>query len=486
MAGAITGDSIQTPRIDTPRIDTSSIHSPDYDREGIVCGIAHIGVGGFHRAHQAWAIDRLLERGEAREWGILGVGVLPSDARMRDALRENDNRYTLVTKHPDGRWDARSIGSIVEFVHAPDDHEAAAERLADPTVRIVSLTITEGGYAIDEVTGAFTPGAPAPAFALIVAALRRRRERGIPAFTVLSCDNIQNNGAVARTAVTGYARLSDPELADWIGAHVAFPSSMVDRITPVTTPEDREEIARRFGTDEAWPVVAEPFFQWVIEDDFPLGRPPLELVGVQPVADVEPYELMKLRLLNASHQGLCYFGRLLGHTFVDEAARDVDIVALLRRYLDEEATPTLRPLPGVDVTAYKESLLERFANPEVGDTIARLCAESSDRIPKWLLPVVRERRAAGAQTPVSAAIVASWARYAEGVDEQGRPIEVVDRRRETVLANAARQREEPTAFLAERSLFGDLVDDDVFTAAYVNALERLTRDGARATLAALR
>lgn len=462
------------------------IHTPGYDRTGVECGIAHIGVGGFHRAHQALAIDRLLEQGLARDWGVLAVGVLPSDAAMRDALDARDGRYTLVEKYADGRWEARDVGSILEFAHAPDDRRAAIERLADPAIRILSLTITEGGYPVDRETGAFVPGAPAPAFDLIVAALRRRRELGHAPFAVLSCDNIQHNGAVARAAVTGFARQTDPELAHWIEAEVAFPSSMVDRITPATTKADRTEITRRFGADEPWPVVAEPFFQWVIEDDFPQGRPPWERAGAQLVADVEPYELMKLRLLNASHQALCYFARLLGYEFVADAARDPDIAALLRRYMRQEGTPTLRPVPGVDLAAYTESLVERFANPEVADTVARLCADSSDRIPAWLLPVVRERRAAGARTPLAAAVVASWARYAEGADEQGEPIEVVDRRREAVIAAAARQRAQPDAFLRQHDLFGDLADDAVFTADYLAALRSLHSEGARETLRALR
>ncbi len=470
--------------------------SQPYDRSGVTCGIAHIGVGGFHRAHQAAVIDDLLRQGRARDWGICGIGVLPTDAGMRDALAAQDHRYTLVLKHPDGTWDARTIGSIVDFVHAPDDQEAAIERLSSPGIRIVSLTITEGGYNIDQVTGAFDLDAPhiradlgatAPAsvFGLVVEALRRRRERGIAPFTIMSCDNIQGNGEIARTAFTAFARLRDPGLAEWIEQNVAFPSSMVDRITPATTADDRERIEERFGIADLWPVVAEPFFQWVLEDEFPAGRPPFERASVQLVSDVEPYELMKLRLLNAGHQGLCYLGRLSGYTYVHDAARDENIAAFLLRYMDEEATPTLRPVPGVDLAEYKRTLIERFANAEVLDTIARLCAESSDRIPKWLLPVVRERRAAGHRTPLSAAIVASWARYAEGVDETGSPIEVVDRRRDAVMANAARQREEPTAFLTERSLFGDLIDDAEFVDDYLSALGSLHAAGARATVAAL-
>jgi mannitol 2-dehydrogenase len=261
---------------------------------------------------------------------------------------------------------------------------------------------------------------------------------------------------------------------------------MVDRITPATTDADRAHVTATFGVDDAWPVVAEPFLQWVVEDDFPSGRPPLELAGVQMVRDVEPYELMKLRLLNSSHQGMCYFGRLLGYRYAHEAAQDPLIVDLLTGYMDAEATPTLHPVPGVDLTAYKATLIERFANPHVRDTIARLCADSSDRIPTWLVPVVRDQLAAGRPVRRSAAIVASWARYAEGVDESGAPIEVVDRRKDSVMAAAAGQRRDPLAFLEQRDLFGGLADDPRFVADYRWALDSLINRGARATLEDLR
>ncbi len=474
-----------------------TVTQPRYDRSRLRVGIVHFGVGGFHRAHQAMVLDRLMNDGEALDWAICGVGVLPGDRAMRDALEAQDCRYTLVLKHPDGTREARTIGSIAEYLFAPEDPAAVVERMTDPAVRIVSLTITEGGYNTNQVTGEFDEGDPAiradldddtpprTVFGLVVEALRRRRERGVAPFTIMSCDNIQGNGHVAARAFTRFAQLKDPALGDWIAAEVAFPSSMVDRITPVTTEEDRRMVAEEFGVRDAWPVVAEPFFQWVLEDSFTAGRPPFERAGVQVVDDVEPYELMKLRLLNAGHQGIAYFGRLSGYTYAHEAARDPLIADLLRRYWREEARPTLRPVPGVDLDEYTETLIERFSNEHVRDTLARLCAESSDRIPKWLLPVVREQLAAGRGVRRSAAIVASWARYAEGVDEHGHPLEVVDRLRETVMANAARQRDDVVAFLREKSLFGSLADDERFVADYTWALRSLTDDGAQATLRAL-
>ncbi|PXX60878.1 mannitol 2-dehydrogenase [Nocardia tenerifensis] len=475
----------------------SRITVPSYDRTGITTGIVHFGVGGFHRAHQAMYVDQLLAAGGAREWGICGVGVLPADRRMRDALTAQDGLYTLSVLAPDGGWTTRVIGSIIEYLYAPDDPEAVLAKLADPATRIVSLTVTEGGYHFSPTTGAFDaddPGlradlapnaVPATIFGLITEGLARRRARGIAPFTVMSCDNIEGNGHVARATFSAFARLRDPDLGDWVAREVRFPNSMVDRITPVTPDSATREVARRHGVDDRWPVVTEPFTQWVLEDSFTLGRPDYDAVGVQLVDDVAPYELMKLRLLNASHQALAYFGYLMGYRLVDDAARDPSLRRFLLRYMDIEATPTLRPVPGVDLEQYKHTLLERFANPAIGDTVARLCAESSDRIPKWVLPVIRQRLADDGEIACAAAIVASWARYAEGVDEQGEPIEIVDRLRDQLTPLARGQREDRTAFLSARSVFGDLIDEPRFVRAYVAALDALYDKGARATVAEL-
>ncbi|QBS44345.1 mannitol dehydrogenase family protein [Nocardia sp. CS682] len=493
----MTGDtSVALQAAILPGLDTG-IAVPTYDRSGITTGIVHFGVGGFHRAHQAMYIDRLLERGEAREWGICGVGVLPGDRRMRDALTAQDGLYTLSVLAPDGSWNTRVIGSIVEYLYAPDDPEAVLAKLADPATRIVSLTVTEGGYHYSATTGAFdaedpdiradlAPDAvPATLFGLIVEGLARRRARNIAPFTVLSCDNIEGNGHVARTTFSAFAALRDREFGDWVAREVRFPNSMVDRITPATPPEAAAQVARRYGVVDRWPVVTEPFTQWVLEDSFTLGRPDYGAVGVQLVEDVAPYELMKLRLLNASHQALAYFGYLTGYRLVHDAAQDPAFRRFLLRYMNIEATPTLRPVPGVDLDQYKQTLLERFANPAIGDTVARLCAESSDRIPKWVLPVVRKRLAEHGEITCAAAIVASWARYAEGVDEHGEPIEIVDRLRDRLIPLARRQRDDRTAFLRDRSVFGDLIDEPRFVSAYVAALDSLYAKGARATVAEL-
>lgn len=475
-----------------------TVQVPNYDRGDITVGIVHFGVGGFHRAHQAMYVDRLLRRGQARDWGICGVGVLPGDRRMKDALDAQDGLYTLALRHPDGTWDVSVIGSIVDYLLAPDDPEAVIEKIAAETTRIVSLTITEGGYNFTHDTGKFdaenpdvvhdlTDGAvPRTTFGLVVEALSRRRARGLPSPTIMSCDNIQGNGDVARRMFLAYAELKDPDLAEWMRAETSFPNSMVDRITPVTTPEVTEALSSRFGVDDRWPVAAEPFTSWVLEDAFPLGRPAFEDVGVQVVDDVEPYELMKLRLLNASHQGLCYFGYLAGYRLVHDVAQDPLFADFLLAYMDDEATPTLAPVPGVDLDDYKRTLIERFSNPEIRDTVARLCAESSDRIPKWLLPVIRENLVADRHIRLSAAIVASWARYAEGVDEDGQPIDVVDQLKDSLVPIARSQHENPTAFIENRSVFGDLADNPRFVTAYLWALDSLHGVGARKTLEALR
>ncbi|OAZ99709.1 mannitol dehydrogenase family protein, partial [Halomonas sp. G11] len=326
------------------------------------------------------------------------------------------------------------------------------------------------------------PTQPSSSFGLVVEALVRRRERGIAPFTVMSCDNIQGNGEVAKRMFSAYAQARDTELGAWLAEEVAFPNAMVDRITPVTSAADISELSQRFDIEDAWPVVCEPFTQWVLEDHFPLGRPALEKVGVQLVDDVEPYELMKLRLLNASHQALTYFGYLAGYRYAHEVCQDPLFVDFLLGYMREEGSPTLAPVPGVDLEDYRMTLIERFANPQIKDTLARLCAESSDRIPKWLVPVIRQQLADGGEIKRSAAVVASWARYAEGVDEQGEPIEIVDRLKASLMQIAAHNRTQPTAFVENREVFGDLADQPRFLAAYLAALTSLHERGARATL----
>jgi mannitol 2-dehydrogenase len=471
-----------------------AVATPSYDRSRVTAGIVHFGVGGFHRAHQAMYLDRLMNEGEALDFGICGVGVMPFDKKMKEAMEAQDCLYTLVLKYPDGTFEPRVIGSIVEYLYAPDDPEAVIEKMAGDATKIVSLTVTEGGYNFNAVTGEFEAGnpdvqhdlqpdvAPKTTFGLITEALARRRERGLAPFTVMSCDNIQGNGDAAKKSFGAFARLRDPELGDWVERSVSFPNCMVDRITPVTTDDDREEIARRFGVEDRWPVVCEDFTQWVLEDHFPQGRPPFEDAGVQLVDDVMPYELMKLRLLNASHQAIAYLGYLAGYRLAHDVAQDPLFANFLLAYMDREATPTLEPVPGIDLDEYKRNLIARFSNAYVRDTVARLCAESSDRIPKWLLPVIRHNLEHDGEIDRAVLVVAAWARYAEGVDEQGEPITIVDRLADTLKATAQTQGDDPLAFVRNRELFGDLVDNERFASTYQRFLASLHEKGARATL----
>lgn len=459
-----------------------------YDRSQVTTGIVHFGVGNFHRSHQARYIDDLLSNpntyDDAKEWGICGVGVLPSDVRMRDALASRDNLYTLVERSARGDSRARQIGSIVEYLYAPEHLSAVIEKLAAPSTRVVSLTITEGGYNINDSTGQFDETSleivhdaanetrPSTVFGIITAGLRLRRSRGIPPFTVMSCDNIEGNGNVTRRSFVAFAALIDPGLAAWIETAVSFPNSMVDRITPVTSDDDRRWVQTTFGTDDPWPVVSEDFTQWVIEDSFTNGRPPLEAADVQIVDDVRPYELMKLRLLNASHQALAFTGLLSGYQLVHEAATDPVIARFVRAYMNDEATPTLEEVPGVDLDGYKDRLMERFANPYIRDTLTRLATDASDRIPKFVVPVIRDLTTRETPAPLSTFVVASWARYMELVTSAGdEPL--ADRQESAIRALTERLRTDPLAYVRNPAWFGELSAQDAFIDTYTTSLRRL-------------
>jgi mannitol 2-dehydrogenase len=421
-----------------------ALTQPGYRREGLRAGIVHFGVGNFHRSHQAMYVDRLLALGDT-EWAICGAGLLPGDVAMRDDLRRQDLLYTLVERDADVVVGARRIGSIVDYLAAPDDAGALLDRLASPEIRVVTLTITEGGYA-----GATDSGPTA--FSYLVDALAVRRDRGIPPFTVVSCDNIEGNGRIARAAVIAHAATRDEELAAWIGENVAFPSSMVDRITPTTTDEDRELVSRLFGVEDARPVIAEPFAQWILEDRFTAGRPALERVGVQLVDDVVPYERMKLRILNGSHQALAYLGLLAGHEYVHEAVADPAIRRLVESYVTREAVPTVGDVPGIDLDAYRDSVFHRFANPAIADTLVRIATDGAERLRKFLVPVLVDREERGEAAPLTALVFAAFAavcatpRLRDAIPDPAR-----DRLREAV---GRLRRDDPAAFLDDEDLFG--------------------------------
>jgi mannitol 2-dehydrogenase len=468
----------------------TEIPTPTYLDTAVEVGIVHFGVGNFHRAHQAMYIDRLLTSGRGHEWGICGIGLLDRDAAMRDALTGQDGLYTLTLRHADGRDEIGVIGSIRRFLHAPDEPAAVLEQLADPAVRIVSLTITEGGYVEDPTSGkrasddplvmAETNGGlaqPRTAFGWIVAGLRERRRRGIPPFTVMCCDNIPGNGAVARQSVAAVARLADPALADWISSEVAFPSTMVDRITPVTVSTDRERIRERLHVEDAWPVASEPFTQWVVEDRFPTGRPPLESVGATVVADVHPYEAIKIRLLNGGHQAIAYVGQLAGYTYVHEALADPRIESFVRDYIVSEGGPTLMVPDGFDLPSYIDELFRRFGNAHVADTLARLGVDASNRIPKFVVPTLLDRISSGARPRHGARLIASWREFNRAA-AQGR-FRLDDESAEQLLAAAAGS---PLDFLAASPSLGPLASSEEFAEEYLEAARRLERGGVDALL----
>lgn len=467
------------------------VAGPGYDRADLSPGIVHYGVGNFHRAHQATYLDRLFASGKDRDWAIVGAGVRPGDAAMRDRLATQDWLYTVVDLDPQG-LSARVVGSMTDF--CPLDPEANIERMAAPETRIVSLTVTEGGYYIDAETGGFDGDhpdvqadleslrPPRTVFGQICAALKRRFDAGVPPFTVMSCDNIPENGQATKRAVVGFARLSDPELADRIELEVAFPNGMVDCITPATSERELKMVRDRFGIEDAAPVVCEPFRQWVLEDRFPAGRPRLEDVGVEFVDDVLPYELMKLRILNAGHAAIAYPSALLGHTLASDAMNDPDMAAWLEAVIGREAIPTLPKIPGVDFRQYLATCAERFGNAEVGDTIARLCLDGSNRQPKFILPTVRDALRDGGPVEGLALEVALWCRYCRGEDEEGRPIRIEDERALRLKKAAEEAREDPLAFLRIGDVFGDLVHEDRFRDAFAAALRRLYDTGVRAEL----
>lgn len=465
---------------------------PRYDRAGLSAGILHFGVGNFHRAHQAVYLDDLFNSGRDHNWAIVGAGVRDADAAMRATLERQDWLTTVVAQEARSST-ARVTGSMVDFIK-PGDAHATINRLADPAIRIVSLTITEGGYYIDPASQRFDPKhpdivrdaadftTPRTVFGLILAAIKRRRDVGIAPFTVMSCDNIPGNGEVTRNAVVGLGRLIYPELAAWVQENVAFPNSMVDRITPATGDRERTLLAESFGIADGWPVFCEEFRQWVLEDQFPAGRPRLEDVGVQFVPDVAPYELMKIRILNGGHATIAYPAALLDIEFVHEAMAHELIRSFLEKVEREEIIPIVPPVPDTDLDAYYRLIETRFANPKIGDTITRLCLDGSNRQPKFILPSAADRLKAGATVDGLALVSALWARYCYGETDSGRPIAPNDPNWDRLTVQARRARERPEAWLEMGDIFGELAREPLYVEAFTRALASLWALGTRETL----
>jgi len=465
---------------------------PAYDPGALRGGIVHFGVGNFHRAHQAVYLDDLFATGRDLDWALVGAGVRAPDAALRDDLARQDWLTTVVAQEAEGAT-ARVTAAMVDYLPV-GDAAAIVARLADPAIRIVSLTITEGGYCIDPATQRFdpthpeivadarTPEAPVTVFGLILAGLRQRRAAGLAPFTVMSCDNIPGNGAVTRNAVAGLAELHDHRLADWVRGHVAFPNGMVDRITPATTARERALIEERYGLTDRRPVFCEGFRQWVLEDSFPAGRPALEMVGVEFVPDVAPFEHMKIRILNGGHAAIAYPAALLDIGFAHEAMAQPLIRAYLDKLEHDEILPVVPPVPHTDLAAYAALVARRIANPAIGDTIARLCLDGANRQPKFILPTAADRLARGLGVTGLALASAFWARYCYGTTESGRAIAPNDARWPHLTETARRARTDPAAWLAMTDIFGDLGRHPAYAKAFVTALDSIWTTGTAATL----
>jgi len=463
---------------------------PRYARSALRPGIVHIGVGNFHRAHLACYLDDLFNLGTDLDWAIVGAGVMPGDAVMRETLKAQDYLTTIV-EQDSSRSSARIIGPMLDFIE-PADREQLVHVLSDPAIRIVSLTVTEGGYMIDPATGQFDPEHPAirkdaanpqrpeSIFGLILLGLTHRRAQGLAPFTVMSCDNVPHNGVVARNAVAGLARLFDPALADWVVENVAFPNAMVDRITPATT--DRKITSREFGIEDNWPVVCETFRQWVIEDKFSNGRPGLEKVGVTFVEDVTPFELMKIRVLNGGHAIIAYAGGLLDIHYVHEAMEHPLIRGFLDKVEHEEVMPTVPPMPATNLQDYYAQIVQRFSNPKVADTIRRLCLDGSNRQPKFIVPSIAEQLNAGRSIRGLALESALWCRYCAGTTDSGAAIEPNDPNWDRLHSLAKDSKHNPELWLGMHDVYGQVGRDPRFREAFQRALSELWNYGVVHTL----
>jgi mannitol 2-dehydrogenase len=464
--------------------------TPAYDRGRLTPGIVHIGVGNFHRAHMAVYLDDLFAMGESMDWAIIGGGVRPADAVTREALRAQDYLSTVIELDPKGK-SARRIGAMIDFAPIEMNNASLIAAMSRPEIRIVSLTVTEGGYFIAPDTGEFDPTAPeiiadatnphATAFGAIIAALKVRRAAGIAPFTVMSCDNLPGNGQVTRAAVVGLAELSDPELAAWIAANVAFPNSMVDRITPATGPRERA-IAQEFCLNDPAPVTCEPFRQWVLEDTFPAGRPAFEKVGVTLTSEVHIYERIKIGVLNGGHAVIAYPGGLLEIEYVHEAMADPLISAFLDKVEQTEILPVMPQVGDIDLARYYATVRSRFSNPEVADTERRLCFDGSNRQPKFIVPTLREALTAGLPAEGLALASALWCRYCAGISDKGKAIPPNDPNWETLNSNARAAQMDPKVWLNQRPIYGDLAENLSFAATFSKHLIRIRDHGTEAAL----
>lgn len=468
------------------------VGGPTYDRAQLTPGIVHIGLGNFHRAHQSWYIHRLMQQGLAQDWGIIGAGVRAFDNAQREKLAAQDYLTTLIELDPSGSL-AEIVGSMIGYVPVEEGNGALIRQMADPVIRIVSLTVTESGYFLDPATKRFdpdcadirhdaaNPDTPRTAFGAIVAALKLRRDRGLGPFTCASCDNLPGNGKILQEVVTGLAEMSDPVLAGWIRAHVTFPNSMVDCIVPATGPRELA-LVHDFGLNDTVPVTHENFRQWVVEDKFCAGRPPLEQVGVTISDRVHDFEAMKLRMLNGGHQIIVAPADILGLTTISQTMQDPLIKGMFRKIARSEIAPHIRAVPGMKPDAYVDLIDARFSNPAIVDTVRRVAFDGSSRHTGAVLPIIRDAIASGAPLDGLALSQALWARMCAGTREDGSQIEPNDPLWDDLTRAANAAQTHPQDWLEQRQFYGEIADDPRFCAAFARWLTALYTDGTRATL----
>ncbi len=465
---------------------------PTYDRAALTPGIVHIGVGNFHRAHQSWYLHRLMQQGMAQDWAIIGAGVRPYDATMRDKLLSQDCLTTLIELDPNGSC-IEVVGAMIDYLPVEEGHGALIARMAEPDIRIVALTVTESGYYIDPVTKGFDathpdiqhdaeqPFAPRTAFGAIVAALKLRRDRGVGPFTGQCCDNLQGNGDILRQTVVSLARLSDPELADWIEANCSFPNAMVDCIVPVTGDKERA-LAAEAGIDDLVPVSHENFRQWVMEDDFCAGRPDWDKAGATFSDDVHAFETMKIRILNGGHQVISAPGEILSVETISGCMAQDKIAALFHKVELEEIVPHVAPVPGMTPEAYVDLIARRFGNPMIVDTTRRVAFDGSARHAGFLIPTIREALAKGTPVGGLALVEAAWARMCAGTREDGSEIAPNDPVWDLLNETALRAKDDPAAWLGMTQFYGDLGQQPRFAEAFATALRRVWSDGIEAAI----
>ncbi|MEL7271802.1 MAG: mannitol dehydrogenase family protein [Pseudomonadota bacterium] len=470
----------------------SGIAGPAYDRAAIRPGIVHIGLGNFHRAHQAWYLHRLMQQGKALDWGIIGAGVRAGDEAQRQRLAAQDYLTTLIELDPTSH-SAEIIGSMIGFVPVEQHNAALIAQMADPAIRIVSLTVTEGGYYMDPATKAFdadhddirhdaqNPHKPLTAFGAMIAALAQRRQNGHGPFTCQSCDNLQGNGDILRQTLVSLARLSDPDLADWIETNCTFPNAMVDCIVPATG-EKELAFARGFGLRDAAPVTHENFRQWVVEDKFCAGRPPWERVGVTITDNVHAYEAMKLRLLNGGHQLIADAGEILSVETISACMDHPLIGNYLRRTARDEIAPHVAAVPNMTPLAYLDLIDARFSNPEIVDTVRRVAFDGSSRQTGFVLPTLRDALAAGTPIEGLALSQALWARMCEGTREDGSTIAPNDPLWDQLTQVAKAAKTNPQAWLGQRDLYGDLAESAALQTSFARWLTLTWEEGVEPAL----